>query len=181
MFTPENELGVIVVFAQEGPRHGFHIKAIQAAFPDAVVEKGGVSYRAEFEFRASSFDQHGHDYRKCDLIICWDNDRNGSCILPILALSEQDWAATDLALPMEVERKAYYWRRRALVAERTLRIERAAQSEPIARDRNGKPMLYRCDFPGCLFAARTQNGLNAHKRAHKPPTKVGQVPTDQRS
>ena len=40
------------------------------------------------------------------------------------------------------------------------------------------PPRYVCDFPGCLFAARTQNGLNAHKRAHKPTTKVDTVATE---
>ena len=30
-----------------------------------------------------------------------------------------------------------------------------------------KPRRYKCDVAGCGFAAKTQNGLNAHKKAHR--------------
>jgi len=127
MFEPENELGVIVVFSQQSDRHGFQVKMIRAAFPDAIIEKDGIEYRAEFEFIASSFDQHGHDHRKCDLIICWENDCPDN-VLPILALSDEAWAVTDLTLPTDTERAAHYWQRRALRAERSLKVERALRA-----------------------------------------------------
>jgi len=123
MFVCENELGVIVVFAQEGPEHGFYIKKIQSAFPDAIIEKDGRRYRAEFEFMASAFDAHGHDHRECDLIVCWENDCTDDMPLPILALSDQDWMNADLTLSAAIEREAYYWRRRALRAERALKVQ----------------------------------------------------------
>ena len=30
--------------------------------------------RIEFEYKASSFEQHGHDPERCDFIVCWEND-----------------------------------------------------------------------------------------------------------
>jgi len=115
--NPENELGVIARFAQEAPAAGFEIISIQPAFPDAVLIKDNKTYRAEFEYLASNFIQHKHDVRKCDLIICWENDVP-SMILPVLALSEADWPNTPLQLPSEHERELFYWKRRALSAER---------------------------------------------------------------
>jgi len=58
--------------------------------------------------------------------------------------------------------------------------EKRSQSGGKAKPKPAKAS-FKCSFAGCDFVARSQNGLNAHKRAHKPPTKVGQVPTDQRS
>jgi hypothetical protein len=117
---PQNELGVIVLFAQQSGTAGFEIVEIQADFPDAIVEKDGQHYRAEFEHLASGFLQHRHDVRACDLVICWENDWP-DCILPILALSKENWQGTLLDLPTEAERKAAYWKQRALLAESRLK------------------------------------------------------------
>lgn len=117
---PENEQGVIVEFARLAGQHGFSIMSVQSAFPDAIISKGGIEYRVEFEFAASNFWQHGHDVRKCDLVICWAHDATGF-VLPILALENPDWYATSLVLPSDMEREVEYWKRRALLAERRLK------------------------------------------------------------
>jgi hypothetical protein len=60
---------------------GFEIEAIQQAFPDCegkhlVDAKNNLwgKVRIEFEFRASNFQEHGHDSNQCDYIVCWEND-----------------------------------------------------------------------------------------------------------
>ena len=159
MLIPENELGVIVRFAREAHHHGFEIASIGIAFPDAIISKDGHTYRAEFEFAASSFEAHGHDHRKCDLIICWTND-NEDCILPILALSEPEWMHTDLTLPNKHRRESYYWRHRALKAERALKSMKKKEEEA-----NGPGGPYVCEICGKAFAKR--NALNGHMNKHR--------------
>ena len=116
MFTPENEMGVIVLFSQQAESKGFEITKIQSAFPDAIVRWRDQDYKVEFEYVSSNFDRHGHDPRGADLIICWERDCDS--ILPILALSETDWAEQEIELPSEIEREVVYWRLRAIQAER---------------------------------------------------------------
>lgn len=113
---PQNELGVIVLFAKQAGSAGFDIAEIQSSFPDAIVEKEGQRYKVEFEHLASNFQQHRHDARSCDLVICWENDWP-DCILPVLALSEEGWQNTPLDLPTKAERETAYWKQRALRAE----------------------------------------------------------------
>ena len=115
MFEPENELGVIVLFAQQCEEAGFEIVSIQQEYPDAIVHRNGAIYRAEFEYCASNFNQHGHDPREADLIICWKYDTDS--VLPVLALSESGWQEKEIVLPTQAEREAAYWKRRALQAE----------------------------------------------------------------
>jgi len=160
MFVCENELGVIVVFAQEGPEHGFYIKKIQSAFPDAIIEKDGRRYRAEFEFTASAFDTHGHDHRECDLVICWENDCTYT-VLPTIALSNPSWMDTDLELPSDAEKAAHYWALRAMRAERALEALVKKQD-----GRPGQPTSYFCDV--CNTYWPSQAALNGHQNAHRP-------------
>jgi len=117
---PQNELGVIVLFAQQCRDKGVEIMGISSAFPDATICYDGALYHAEFEFKASNFDQHGHDPRECDIIICWEDDLDGAHILPVVEVSN-DWDFADcLDLPSVDARAAAYWRKRALEAERKL-------------------------------------------------------------
>jgi len=112
---PENELGVIAVFSQQAEKSGFEIVSIHSEFPDAIVRKGEVEYRAEFEYLSSNFRAHKHNVRECDLVICWERDSKS--ILPILALSETGWENTDLSLPSDYIRELEYWKQRAQIAE----------------------------------------------------------------
>lgn len=89
MMNVQNELGVIVVFAQTCQQYGWKINHIQIEFPDAIIQdKNGDTYRAEFEFCSSNFKAHGHDLFGCDVIICWENDWN-DC--PLTIWSMKDW------------------------------------------------------------------------------------------
>ncbi len=128
---PKNEMGVIVLFAQQAEKYGFEIVEIQPSFPDALVKKGDTIYRVEFEYQASSFHTHQHDVHDCDLVICWHNDL-ADMVLPILALSSPEWSQTSLVLPSNEARDAFYWKCRAIRAERevkNLRRSKAGQNE----------------------------------------------------
>jgi hypothetical protein len=109
MFIPENELGVIVVFAITGNDLGFEIVSIGSKFPDAVIRERQTEkeYRVEFEYAASNFVAHGHDPRNCDLIICWKNDFPES-LLPILDLSAPE--GFELRLASDIEKEVMYLR-----------------------------------------------------------------------
>lgn len=77
-YAPVNELGVVLLFAQIAKRYRLRVDHIQAAFPDCVAYQtiGGreKKIRIEFEYRSKSFVAHGHDPRKCDMIVCWEHD-----------------------------------------------------------------------------------------------------------
>ena len=79
--APINEQGVVYLFGMVSRELGFYVESIQQGFPDCEAKylydaKKNLWARAliEFEFKASSFKEHGHDPRKCDVIICWIND-----------------------------------------------------------------------------------------------------------
>lgn len=123
MFEPTNEQGTIVAFSSQAALAGWEFIEISASFPDALLRKNDQEWRVEFEYRASAFLDHGHDHRECDLIICWENDYDGSS-LPILALNDPAW--TDLS-PMRSDPKDVeieYWQIRSRRAERSLSLLR---------------------------------------------------------
>ncbi len=76
---PENELGVVCLFALIHRRLGFwRIKSIRQRFPDCVaIQRDGSrekEVRIEFEFRSSDFRKHKHLAKGCDYIVCWEHD-----------------------------------------------------------------------------------------------------------
>lgn len=77
-YAPVNEIGVVYLFSQFAKKWGLEIDEIHDAFPDCIAYKktrgGRRRIRIEFEYKASSFQRHGHDPRKCDWIVCWKND-----------------------------------------------------------------------------------------------------------
>ena len=133
---PENEMGVIVVFSQQAHEAGFEITSIRCDYPDAIIKKNERIYRTEFEYKSSNFNQHGHDLRECDLIICWINDTPGFA-LPILALSDPSWKLEDVAIPDSYKAEIAYWKHRALKAEKKEPREKRTQSgnRPLIRKR----------------------------------------------
>ena len=77
-YAPENELGVVFLFAYLAPRIGLRVEMIQSRFPDCLAYrrtgKGERSLRIEFEYRSSNFRAHRHDPSRCDVIACWQHD-----------------------------------------------------------------------------------------------------------
>lgn len=86
----KNEQGVIAHFCMHYVglnMQGWSLISIQSEFPDAVVKSlNGDEVYAEFEFLSSNFKVHRHDIRKCNLIICWEDDWP-DCIISVLELS----------------------------------------------------------------------------------------------
>ncbi len=120
---PENEMGVIILFAQTIIDKPIEIVRIGGDFPDVIIRFADKEYRAEFEFMAKNFIKHNHDVRKCDLVICWKNDAPNDFILPVWELSRPDWFTIDrISLPTLEQREITYWRQRALRAERKLKM-----------------------------------------------------------
>lgn len=90
--APINELGVVFLFGMLADDLGFVVESVQNGFPDcdAKLRKPDGSFegvRIEFEFKSSSFVQHGHNVEECDLIICWQHDWR-DCPIDVLELSK---------------------------------------------------------------------------------------------
>jgi hypothetical protein len=117
MEIPQNEMGVVVLFAQFCVGNpDLEIISIGSSFPDAIVRWKGQEYSVEFEYKSVNFSAHDHDPVSCDFIICWED--NDPCpILPIVALSEDGWMDREMALTPNTEKLASYWKRRAIEAE----------------------------------------------------------------
>jgi len=95
VYEPINEQGVILLFAAMAEDLNFMIESIRSTFPDALLKRRNSKgrwqpVRAEFEFKASTFIQHGHNQGDCDLIICWENDiKSKTMKVPILSLKDE--------------------------------------------------------------------------------------------
>jgi len=169
----QNELGVIVVFAQACQQYGWKINHIQSEFPDAIIQdKDGETYRAEFEFCSSNFKAHRHDLFQCDVIICWDDDWD-DC--PLTVWSMKSWDDQTITIR---DRKDLMIASLAIENEQLKRQMRKLEIEIEKNDRKQNESFH-CEH--CEFVAETQNGLNAHKRVHavkagngrhKQPTKA---------
>jgi hypothetical protein len=79
--APINEQGVVYLFGMVSRELGFNVEAIQQGFPDCEAKylfdakkQLWAKARIEFEYKASSFNEHGHDPNQCDYIVCWIND-----------------------------------------------------------------------------------------------------------
>lgn len=77
-YAPENELGVVFLFAQFARKHRLRIDKIRAGFPDCIAYQKGDSgekrIRIEFEFRSRNFRTHVHRASDCDWIVCWEHN-----------------------------------------------------------------------------------------------------------
>jgi hypothetical protein len=76
--APQNELGVVYLFARLQERFGVRIDKIRAGFPDCLARKIRSStnkiIRIEFEYKSANFKTHGHNPNGCDWIVCWEHN-----------------------------------------------------------------------------------------------------------
>lgn len=76
-YAPDNEQGVVFLFAELARRRwGMRVESIQTGYPDCVAYRRGRRQRIEFEFKSSNFKAHGHDPKRCDMVVCWIDDWN---------------------------------------------------------------------------------------------------------
>jgi hypothetical protein len=90
--APANEAGVVLLFGMLARSLGFVVERVGPAFPDCEAKRrvaGGrwQRLRIEFEYRAASFLDHGHDPDGCDLIVCWHHNWP-DCPIPVLDLKQ---------------------------------------------------------------------------------------------
>lgn len=72
---------------------GYIVESVGQGFPDCegkrrVARNQWERVRIEFEYLSRTFRDHGHDERKCDLIVCWENNWPDSPI-PVLELKKE--------------------------------------------------------------------------------------------
>jgi len=77
--APVNEAGVMFAFGVLARRLGFVVKRWQVEFPDcqAVREMAKGQWQdvnVEVEMYSRNFVAHGHDPKKCDVIVCWEHN-----------------------------------------------------------------------------------------------------------
>ena len=79
--APINEQGVVYLFGMVSRELGFYIESVQQGFPDCegkvlhdAKKNLWAKARIEFEYKASNFQEHGHDPAQCDFIVCWISD-----------------------------------------------------------------------------------------------------------
>lgn len=85
VYSPINEQGVVYLFGLVAQDLNIIVESVQVGYPDCTaikyVGKGRWErVRIEFEYKASSFFNHGHDPKGCDIIVCWENDLDDSKI-----------------------------------------------------------------------------------------------------
>ena len=77
-YAPDNELGVVFLFAHLAKRWRLRIEKIQSGFPDCVAyqktQSGERRLRIEFEYKSKAFKAHGHNAKGCDWIVCWEHN-----------------------------------------------------------------------------------------------------------
>lgn len=77
-YAPENELGVVFLFAHLAPKWRLRIEEIRSAFPDCIAYQKAQGrenrIRIEFEFKSRSFSAHGHSPKGCDWVVCWEDN-----------------------------------------------------------------------------------------------------------
>ncbi len=150
MIQPTNEQGVIVVFCSLSHVSGWQVDSIGAPFPDAMLSKDGEQWRTEFEFKARNFIGHGHDFRDCDLIVCWINDFP-ECPIPVLELSDPNWINATMKKGNPLLATVEYWRNRALKAEAALNTLVEQRESSLSSAFIGKQIVrYLIDHPGAL-------------------------------
>jgi hypothetical protein len=77
-YAPQNELGVIFLFAHILKKYRLRIDEIRSGYPDCIAYQktgsGERKIRIEFELKSRNFKTQGHDPNGCDWIVCWEHN-----------------------------------------------------------------------------------------------------------
>lgn len=78
VYSPLNENGVVFLFGKVVEDLNMYIEEIKPGYPDCIarrfVGKGWEKVAVEFEMEARNFQQHKHDPKMCNIIVCWENN-----------------------------------------------------------------------------------------------------------
>lgn len=78
VYGPMNENGVIFLFGKVIEDLNMYIEEIKPGFPDCIARRftgrGWEKVLIEFEFRSSHFQDHKHDPKGCDIVVCWEHN-----------------------------------------------------------------------------------------------------------
>jgi hypothetical protein len=91
LHAPTTEQEVVAVFAVVARDLDFLIESIRTGFPDCEAKRrvgparNWQRVRAEIEYLAGNFREHGHDPAGCEMIVCWRNNWP-DCPLEVIAL-----------------------------------------------------------------------------------------------
>lgn len=92
VYAPINENGVIFLFGKVADDLNMYIEEIKPGFPDCIgrrfIGKGWERVAIEFEYQSQNFKQHGHDPKKCDIIICWEHNWK-ACPIEVIELKSE--------------------------------------------------------------------------------------------
>ncbi len=89
--APTNEQGINFLFGMVAADLGYAVECLMTRhFPDCngarrVAKGKWQRVRIEFEYLSRNFAHHGHDPKKCDVIVCWEHNWPG-CPLEVLEL-----------------------------------------------------------------------------------------------
>jgi len=77
-YAPNNELGVVFLFAHLARKWRLNVDEVKSGFPDCIayqkVQGKEKRIRIEFELKSRTFKNHGHDAGQCDWIVCWEHN-----------------------------------------------------------------------------------------------------------
>lgn len=91
VYSPMNENGVIFLFGKIVEDLNMYVEEIKPGFPDCVgrrfTGRGWERVTIEFEYSSRNFQNHKHDSKECDIIVCWEHDWP-DCPLEVIELQE---------------------------------------------------------------------------------------------
>ena len=74
-YAPQNELGVVFLFAHVAKRLRLKVETIRPQYPNCIAYqktgRGEKPVRIEFEYRSRNFRAHRHKVKHCDWLVCW--------------------------------------------------------------------------------------------------------------
>jgi hypothetical protein len=75
-YEPSCEQEIVAAFGLLATRLGYRILDLGGSFPDCKAKKvdTGEEVLIELELRSGEFHTHGHDPKKCDLVVCWEEN-----------------------------------------------------------------------------------------------------------
>jgi hypothetical protein len=92
VYAPINENGTIFLFGKVADDLNMYIEEVKPGFPDCIgrrfIGKGWERVTIEFEYQSLNFKQHGHDPKKCDIIICWEHNWK-DCPIEVIELKSE--------------------------------------------------------------------------------------------